>query len=1120
MGKLNDLLESSVNKLSVSRRSFMKGAVAMSAAAGMYGCSKDDDAEIIYSGSSSSGGSASSADDLTPDLIRYGTSGHNCGGKCLIVAHVKNGRIIRFLTDDHQVDANGNWVDEDNPNCSQSRACAKCRAYKFRLYHPGRLKYPLKQTKKRGDLSGFVRCSWEEALNEVARKHKAIVDKWSSKAVFMNYACGAYSGSLQGGGYTGLWTPSSQASRLIGGHTPYTNDYSFHQSYHTSYTGYPSSGPSNALIASGQVKHVVLWGSNILSTVNPRAYSWIRSFYEMRKNGGKVHFIGPEFVDTGVTCADEWIQMKPYTDTAVICGMLHHLICNTFDSNGNIRTDVEKSKQLDVNYIDSFVYGFFDSPEYWLNTSDASISLTDPGASGYTKVNAVPAGRSWSAYIMGSDDRLTKAAYGTGNYMSKQFATVQPTRNAAVCSYPNSAGAATQYTRKAEYLTPKTPEWAEKISGVPADKIRELAEMYVDEANHPIYNEWCGAQQKQSEGVINMLAVRAFLGVVKDWGMTGAGYARSGMSASQASQSGSIRASVSRSGVPSNPAGPTISCVTWSPGIKFAFRDQLKAGGYTGKHVPDWDWDSDDGGERVVHMDDGGAKALVKWQRDDKGALIQDADGYYLAETDASGKPIYTGLRFIMNAGGNILMNQHMNPNDAKEMFECLPIASTNPDDPDTLCIVAVDNFLSPTPRWADYIFPAATNWEQEDVISVTMGNGVYIPVVSAPPGQSKSMWNFTNEFLKAYEKIDPEKEGIAAKFTGGVPNQQIEDIVKKDFAKASTTDTSPYYKKTWDEFLSCTYLPRSANAFEPENATVTKTALRTNLDTYLADADNQTTGFAKSGSNYGVTAYGNQTTGGQYSTKLQDENPMPAVSRRIHVFFEGFVWHYEHRFEKYHGYLPAERRGQANKDFEGDPLVYPIPMYYNYEDYFKEAYGVMNGKHQLPDKPILVTTTHDRYRAHSSMSENPYLRELTHRVKGGKIYSGNDWNEYALIGEGKEGETFPRLNKAIEEKSANASWSEIWMNDEDAAERGIEDGDLVLAENPVGAVRCTARVTKRCVKGMAGLHQGCWYDPDPVDGVDDGGCANTLMASRPSRFDHGNGQQSAMVSITKVNQY
>jgi anaerobic selenocysteine-containing dehydrogenase len=94
----------------------------------------------------------------------------------------------------------------------------------------------------------------------------------------------------------------------------------------------------------------------------------------------------------------------------------------------------------------------------------------------------------------------------------------------------------------------------------------------------------------------------------------------------------------------------------------------------------------------------------------------------------------------------------------------------------------------------------------------------------------------------------------------------------------------------------------------------------------------------------------------------------------------------------------------------------------------------------------------------------------------------------------------------------------DIWVNDEDFA--SYQDGELVKVENEIGAVYCTLRKTKRCVSGYVGLHQGAWFDPREIDGkiVDVGGCCNTLMASKPSRIDHGNAQQSAMVKISRVN--
>ncbi len=55
---------------------------------------------------------------------------HDCGGRCVLKAHVKDGKIIRIETDN----------DDRQP---QIRACLRGRAYRQRLYHPDRLTPPV-----------------------------------------------------------------------------------------------------------------------------------------------------------------------------------------------------------------------------------------------------------------------------------------------------------------------------------------------------------------------------------------------------------------------------------------------------------------------------------------------------------------------------------------------------------------------------------------------------------------------------------------------------------------------------------------------------------------------------------------------------------------------------------------------------------------------------------------------------------------------------------------------------------------------------------------------------------------------------------------------------------------
>lgn len=1171
----------------ISRRSFVKGLAAMGASATFVGCAKDNNGDTIVSGSTGSTTfpDAVTPEDLSNEQIYWATGVHNCGTgiRCASKLHVANGRLVRVTSDDSDYDYTGTYRDKNDWTDSRALTCTKCKSYKYRLYHAGRLKYPLKQTKQRGDVTGFVRIKSENAMTEVATKARNIFKKYGPGAFYNTY------GSANG--YGGTFSNCGDARTALTNYLFPTrgafSDYSYHQyNYACRIVGHPDvydtygSGMGDAIPhIAGVANTIVSWGSNIMTTNNHMAYPYIRAVELMkaRNENAKVYHISPEFVDTGVVIATDWVQLRNYTDAALIMGMMHEMIVNTFNPDGSIM----QNPYLDVNYIDTFVQGFFDSPAYWVSTASGTMSLSD--TVGSRKINAVGAGQSLSAYIMGNDPRLQNAAYSaSANYVAQTYADSSITkRNQSPCSQTVKGTPAyqadlgnTQYRYKKDLMTAKTPEWAEKICGTPAATIRELAKTFCTPSCHPIVNEWCGGVQKQDNGVVNIWAISALMSVTKTIGLsgealygpwakaianrgttTGLDYLDSTKAippayGTKASAMATYRYQTQRPGTsswaPSVTPVASISCKEWFNAIKVGFMDTLKSNGYTGQYIPNWD-----GSTRYVN-DDPGAKTsiMLKYKADGTIATYTDANGltYYDFEgRDANGAgnhaPVFVGTRMIINSGGGIQGNQHFNMNDTWEMYRTLPVG-TNPSDPDTFCLVTFDNFLTPTARAADYVFPATIALEAGDWTSIA-GQAVYRPAIVEAPGETKDGWRYAFEAYQAQTNLGSFSATIGEyAFTSSAEDADAQWKYIGTYSASKTYQsgdessayavelkqndaTSRFYGMDASEIYATQLVARKNQTPQPTTTVATST-MRANLDNYLdtiTDDARKTTPFVFNGADTYITRavsnmyYGTST--GHTSNEVaepQSEKPLP--SGKLQIFNDIIVWDYEHRFSKYHGWLPADKRGQTNKDREGDPVALTIPIYWNFEDRFNEAYGVFDGKSQEITNGLTLSTTHDRYRVHSSLAENPFLRELNHRTKGGKWASGNDWNEFATVQYTSTGlNVSPMISNAIYGKNkTTASWHEVWMNTQDAKDRGISDGDLIQLENPIGKVRVVARVSNRCIRGHINLHQGSWYDPNPADGVDDGGNPNTLMSCMPSRYDNGNSQQMALVTVKKVN--
>ena len=91
------------------------------------------------------------------------------GIECGILAHVKNGVLTKVEP-------------ADFPEPEYRHACLKALCTPKLVYHPDRLKYPMKRVGERGE-GKWQRISWEEALDTIAGKLTDIWERYDSEAV-------------------------------------------------------------------------------------------------------------------------------------------------------------------------------------------------------------------------------------------------------------------------------------------------------------------------------------------------------------------------------------------------------------------------------------------------------------------------------------------------------------------------------------------------------------------------------------------------------------------------------------------------------------------------------------------------------------------------------------------------------------------------------------------------------------------------------------------------------------------------------------------------------------------------------------------------------------------------
>lgn len=245
-------------------------------------------------------------DNRSLTTVRTGCPAHNCGGRCLLVAHIQDGKITRLDADDRP----------DSPAAPQLRACPRGRAYLRRQYHPDRLLHPLKRSGKRGE-GQFQRITWHEALDTIAAHFERVKARYGNQALFVPYGTGSYN-QLNG-------SPAARRlMNLYGGCLGITNSYSWAAINAATPTVWGTLVTGNQRQDWLNSRYILMWGWNPAEMRDGTNSDYFIKL--ARQNGAKIVCIDPRHSLSAAALADEWIPIRPGTDAAMMTAMAYVML--------------------------------------------------------------------------------------------------------------------------------------------------------------------------------------------------------------------------------------------------------------------------------------------------------------------------------------------------------------------------------------------------------------------------------------------------------------------------------------------------------------------------------------------------------------------------------------------------------------------------------------------------------------------------------------------------------------------------------------------------------------------------------------------------------------------------
>lgn len=366
--------------------------------------------------------------------------GPGCHGGCGVLVHVKDNKVIKVEGDpDHP------W--------NQGRLCSRCLSMTQYMYHPDRLKTPLKRVGKKGE-GKFAPISWDEAFDLIEEKMKKIREDHGPESVIFHQGTGrdiggwismlayAYGSPNWMFGLSGIscYTPRLMMMSITQGDFAVVDASQWHEKRYDD--------PKYKI-----PETVTIWGQNLPATCPDGFFGhW---YVDLMKRGTQLMVIDPRCTWIA-SRAKLWLQLRPGTDAALALGFIHVIL---------------KENLWDQAFVEKWT-----NAPFLVMEKDAGPLLL--------RESHIRAGGSDENFVVHDAASGDFVVWDSNDQSYKKPDTAPSLTGAFSVTLADGSAAAvkTVWTRYQENAADYTPEKVSEITWVPADKIVQGARMYAKSA--------------------------------------------------------------------------------------------------------------------------------------------------------------------------------------------------------------------------------------------------------------------------------------------------------------------------------------------------------------------------------------------------------------------------------------------------------------------------------------------------------------------------------------------------------------------------------------------------------------------------------------------------------------